>query len=146
MASSGLKKMFYIIFEHLKVYGKILCSATFLDTLCLLNIFMADIMPQCYMGRCYHCMICGRCFNHWGRCYILIFCKWQVLLPCDVVEDVKPHGLNVTTCYFGRCYSQVADGIATTGWFYVSIGRCFLSVADGVATGSVFILILVLRC
>ena len=50
--------------------------------------------------------------------YPHIVYKWQMLLPFDVVEDVKPHKLLVATHYvYGRHYCQVADGMATAGWF-----------------------------
>ena len=53
-----------------------------------------------------------------------LFYKWQMLLPFDVVEDVKPHTLHVATCYLWQMLLPVADGITTTGWCYVSIGSC----------------------
>ena len=46
-----------------------------------------------------------------------------------VVEGVKPQYSMLQQ--FGRCYCQVADGMATTGCFYVCTGRCYYHVADG---------------
>ena len=40
-----------------------------------------------------------------------------MLLPfLYFVADGKPHMLHVTEFEDGRCYCQVADGIATAGW------------------------------
>ena len=64
--------------------------------------------------------------------------KWQMLLPFDVVEDAEPHTLHVATCYIWQMSLSVADGIATTGWFLVPIGRCYYQVADGIAIGSLY--------
>ena len=67
------------------------------------------------------------CFED-GRCYCLV-ARWNShCVICD-----------------GRCYSQVADGIATqSGWWYLV--DVITKLADGIAMGSVFMLILVLRC
>ena len=38
------------------------------------------------------------------------------------VADVKPHFLlHVTATEDGRCYCQVADGMATPGWWLVDV-------------------------
>ena len=52
MASLGLKKMFYTILKHLIMYGKILCAVIF-GHMFFYNILRADVMPQCYVARCY---------------------------------------------------------------------------------------------
>ena len=50
--------------------------------------------------------------------YPHIVYKWQMLLPFDVVEDVKPYKLLVAMHYiYGRCYCQLADGMATADGF-----------------------------
>ena len=54
MVSPGLKKMlFYIVLKHLKVYGKMLCHIIFLTLNFIKPLFKADVVPQCYIGRCY---------------------------------------------------------------------------------------------
>ena len=61
-----------------------------------------------------------------------------MLLPFDVVEDVKPQ-LHVAAHYvYGRCYCQVVDGMATAGWYWISTGRCYYQVADGIPTGQCY--------
>ena len=84
-------------------------------------LFETDVMPQCYVGKCFcladvicH-MRCGRCYNHWGRCYILIlfissrcYCHlmlWKMLYHI-------PASCNML-CW--QMLLPVADGIATTG-------------------------------
>ena len=78
----------------------------------------------------------------------------QVLLMADVIA--KMSYLYCTTnvdMLYGRCYCQVADGMATLiimladviakwqmewplqGW---SVGRCYCHVADGITTGSYY--------
>ena len=40
-------------FEHLKVYGKILCPVIFWTLMFVEHFLGADVMPQYYIGRCY---------------------------------------------------------------------------------------------
>ena len=111
-------------------------------------------------------VVCGRCYNHivytcLGWCYCLWL--WQMLLP--ILPQIllwlmllpRCHICIITTkCWYlyGRCFCQVADGIATLiivladviakwqmewplqGW---SIGRRYCHVADGIATGSYYL-------
>ena len=52
--------------------------------------------------------------THGGRSYCHSF----------IVTDGKPHKLHAAT-FEGRCYCQVADGIATIGWV---ISRCYYHI------------------
>ena len=68
-------------------------------------LFETDVMPQCYVGRCFcladvicH-MRCGRCHNHWGRYYILIL------------------------FISGRCYCHIKCGRCFNHW-----GRCYILI------------------
>ena len=72
-----------------------------------------------------------------------ITARWQMLLPYDVVVDVEPYKLHVATCCLAGVICQVADVIATVEW--MCVGRCYYQVADGIAKG-LFNLVSVLRC
>ena len=77
------------------------------------------------------------------------------IVMADVIAKMSYLYYNHQCWYlYGRCYCQVADGIATLiivladviakwqmewplqGW---SIGRCYCHVADGIATGSYYL-------
>ena len=82
---------------------------------------------------------------------------WQMLLPYDVVVEVKPqrqmlsplvkqsgrcychildmwqmvsHKLHVTTLIYGRCYCQVADGIATRSIYFNLSSEVFIRTSS----------------
>ena len=55
--------------------------------------------------------------NHRGRCYHLYYIKVADIIAILLfVADGKPQKVYVTAFEDGRCYCQVADGIATAGW------------------------------
>ena len=56
--------------------------------------------------------------------YTLIVYNWQMVLPYNAVEYVIPHNSMLQHICIGRCYFQVADGIAI-----------ILSLADVIASG-----------
>ena len=106
--------------------------------LMLLPTYVVDVLSTyCNMRRYYLAdviaiYVCGRCYNHWGWCYCLLyfvlFYYWLMLLPI---------------C--GRCYSHfwcnvVADVMATVGWVMVG-GWYYYHQGDGVARDQWFILI-----
>ena len=84
--------------------------------------------------------------------YPLIVYEWQMLLPYDVVEDIIPHNSMLQYIVLADVIAKwqmewplyclwqmllpVADGIATTGWWWNVNGRCYYQVADGMLTGS----------
>ena len=76
------------------------------------------LSPLLYQG--------GRCYCH---SFIHIF-----------VADVMPHYWPVTATEDGRCYCQVADGIATAGW---ETGRCYYQVGRWHSHGSIVLFILI---
>ena len=64
--------------------------------------------------------------NHRVRCYHLYYIKVaDVIAILLFVAEGKPHKMHVTAFEDGRCYCQVADGIATTGWV---TGRCYYHI------------------
>ena len=89
-----------------------------------LNILRADVMPQCYVGRCFALAdviaiyyVVDVIITEEDVISSCLFYKWQVLLPFNVVEDVEPHALHVATCYLWQMLLPVAVGTSTTGWF-----------------------------
>ena len=74
--------------------------------------------------------------NQGGRCYNLYYIKVaDVIAILLFVADGKPLKLHVTVFEDGRCYCQVADGMAIVGWV---TGRCYYHLADGVAIDQLF--------
>ena len=64
--------------------------------------------------------------NHRGRCYHLYYIKVADIIAILLfVADGKPQKVYVTAFEDGRCYCQVADGIATAGWV---TGRCYYHI------------------
>ena len=54
--------------------------------------------------------------NQGSRCYDIYYIKvTDVIAILLFVADGKPHELHVTAFEDGRCYCQVADGIAIAG-------------------------------
>ena len=70
-----------------------------------------------------------------GRCYCHSIASLSVLMA-DGIAKMSLMFCNHQCWYiqYGRCYSQLADGIATLDW---NVGWCYCHVADGIATGSV---------
>ena len=61
MASSGLKKMLYIILRHLRGVWENVVSYNILTFIFIKSFLKAYVMPFCNVGRCYCHMICGKC-------------------------------------------------------------------------------------
>ena len=55
--------------------------------------------------------------NQGVRCYHLYYIKVaDVIASLLFVADSKPHKLHVAAFEDGRCYCQVANGMAIAGW------------------------------
>ena len=120
--------LFYIILKHHKLYGKMFRHILFFDTW-----FLNYYLGRCYASVSYRQMLCladvvchmrcGRCYNHRGRCNILLlfisgrcYCHmmlwkmlYQITVCCNAMycQMLLPSGRwNSHYIVFGRCYCQ----------------------------------------
>ena len=115
MALSGLQKM--LTFSNFQQYG-VRCWWKCLPTL---GVWFWCDGTLCN-GRCYdHCnyrqMLCLPMWKMWLP-QLLLWCGRQWVTEADVTVSLLSNG---------RCYSHVADGIATLGWIYFSISSEMLN-------------------
>ena len=81
----------------------------------------------------------GRCYDHCNYRQMLCLPMWKMLLPQLMLwcgrQWVTEADVIAYLLSNGRCYSHVADGIATLGWIYFSISSEMLNrIRDGLLT------------
>ena len=125
---------------------------------------LADVITNLFCDRCWVTLLNN---DRWTAIYVIsgryyVWCRLMLclldigLMLCplaDVVANLcitigvirlRANVIALIGC--GRCYCQVADGIATGWTILFLVGRCYSHVADVITTGWIFISPLVLSC
>ena len=89
-------------------------------------LYLADIVFD--VDWCYVDLILDWCYVH-----------WLMLMPFYITIGVIRLRADVIALFgYGRCYCQVADGIATGWTILFLVGRCYSHVSDVITTGWIY--------